>query len=257
MFGMSELFIIIILGVVQGLTEFLPISSSGHLFLLENILGISGSDQLFLTVILHFGTLVAVVIYYYKDILALIKTDHKRLWWLILATLPATIVMLFVKKLLANGFDNRFLPFGFLLTAILLIFASKKQATSKEFTAKTALIMGVGQAVAVFPAISRSGTTICVGLLVGADKKQVANFSFLMSIPVILGSTIVELMDINTFSISLLNLSVGVVCSLLSGLIAIHFMLKLVQKAKLWVFSVYLFALFALTLTNAFFVPLW
>lgn len=259
---MKQIIFIIILGLVQGLTEFLPVSSSGHLTLFAEIFGIK-ENNLFITVALHFGTLLSVVVYYFKDLINLFKKgNRKTIWFLVLATLPAGFVMLFINEFIETMFSSsKFVSFGFLLTAIFLFltdYIGKRIKNPKPFTWKSSLVMGLSQAMAVFPGISRSGSTISGGiLLANGDKKQVADFSFLMSIPIILGSTLFEVVKVDFTSINLLAIFLGVMVSFITGLVAIKFMLKLIKKCNFKWFSLYLLILFILTFTNGFIYPLW
>lgn len=257
---MKEILFAIILGIIQGLTEFLPISSSGHLMLLQEIFGIT-SDNLFLSVILHLGTLLAVVIFYFKDLIGLLKPQNsKGIWHLFVATLPACIVGLFLEDVIAKKFKNMYLCFGFLFTAILLIVADviyKKHKNKKDLTTKSALIMGLGQCIALIPAISRSGTTISCGMIYGTNKEQCANFSFLLSIPIILGSVVLESFKINTISIGFTSVMCGIIASFVAGMFSIKVMLKVLKKNNFKWFAVYLLLLSALNFVNYFIVPIW
>lgn len=251
----------ILLGFVQGLTEFLPISSSGHLALLQDILGINEGRAIF-SVMLHLGTLLAVVIYFFKDILALLKKPYNTLLYLIVATVPAALVMLLIKDHVDALFGETFYCFGFLITAVALLateIISKKDigTPSEEVDAKKALTMGLAQAVAVIPGISRSGSTICAGVLSGARREAVAKFSFLMSVPVILGSSAVSALEITALQIDALPVFFGMAAAFITGFFAIKLMMKVIQKSNYKWFSAYLFALFALTFTNIFIVRIW
>lgn len=259
---MKEIILTIILGIVQGLTEFLPVSSSGHLTLLQEIFGIGG-DALFTTVALHFGTLCAVIVFYFKDLCALLKKEnHKTIGYLIVATIPAGIAMILLNDVVENLFSSsKFLCFGFLLTAILLLvadFVGKKIANPKPVTIKTALIMGIAQSVAIFPGLSRSGTTITSGLtLAKGERKNIADFSFFMSIPIIAGSTLFELLTVDFSNINIVATICGVIASFITGYLAIKFMLKLIGKCNFKWFSLYLLILSIITFVNGFIVPIW
>lgn len=259
---MKEIVLTIILGIVQGLTEFLPVSSSGHLTLLQEIFGIGG-DTLFTSVALHFGTLCAVVVFYFKDLLSLLnKENHKTIWFLFIATIPAGISMIFFKGVIETVFSSsKYLCFGFLLTAILLViadFVGKRIQEPRKMTAKTALIMGLAQSVAIFPGISRSGTTITSGLtLARGERKSIANFSFLMSIPIIFGSTLVEAFTADYSNINIVATLLGVVAAFITGYLTIKFMLKIIGKCNFKWFSLYLFILSIITFINSFIAPIW
>ena len=239
---------IILLGVVQGLTEFLPVSSSGHLVLMEQIFGVK-IDMMFMSIMMHVGTLIAVVIYYRKELLELLKKPFsKEMGYLILATIPAGIFVLSFKDFITGSFNGGLLAWGFLTSAIMLFVAdvvSKKQAVFVPFTYKTALLMGVFEAVAIFPGVSRSGSTLCGGIFSGIDSKKALDFSFLMSIPIILASLFFELLDLgkSVFSINIWFVVIGLFVSFVCGLISIKLTIKFTQKIKLKYFAIYLFLL--------------
>lgn len=257
----------IILGLVQGLTEFLPVSSSGHLVLLQGIFGIEGDVVLF-DVLLHFATLLAVVLYFFKDIINLFKPPYKNMVYLIISVIPAVVVMLLFKDYIDIFFGGTYLCFGFLITATLLFLTEyidkntiqNNKTTSQNnsgITVKRSLIMGIAQSVAVIPAISRSGSTICAGILSGADKKSVAKFSFLMSLPIIAGSALVSMFDIGNATIDILPLLAGMVSAFITALIAIKIMLKIIEKSNYKWFSLYLIILAVITFIDAFVVNIW
>ena len=257
---MKEILLTIILGIIQGLTEFLPVSSSGHLTLFQEIFNMQ-TDVMFTSVMLHFGTLLSVIVFYFKDLIALFKKEnHKTIWYLIIATIPAGIVMLLLHEQIELLFTSQFLCFGFLITAILLLVAEyvgKKIAEPKELTWKTALIMGTAQAFAVAPGISRSGTTITAGVASKGKRSEVANFTFFMSIPIIAGSFLFELLDADFTNINILATILGVFAAFISGYFAIKFMLKLIGNCNFKWFSLYLFLLSIITFINGFVVSIW
>ena len=258
---MKEIILTIILGIIQGLTEFLPVSSSGHLALFQDIFNIK-ENNLFITVALHFGTLCAVVVYYFKDLLGLFKKENRKtVWHLLLATLPAGLFMLLLKNTVDGMFSSTtFLWVGFLITAIVLLitdFVGKKITAPRPITYKTALIMGLSQACAIFPGISRSGSTISGGLtLANGERKQVADFAFMMSIPVIFGSFIFEAVTVDFSNVNILATSLGMISAFITGFLAIKFMLKVIKKCNFKWFSLYLFILAGITFVNAFIYPL-
>ena len=253
-----EIWQAIVLGFTQGLTEFLPVSSSGHLAFIMRGFGVS-EGGLFFSIILHLGTLVAVCVIYFKDILALFKKPFKTLGFLIIASIPAAIVGFLIEdivdeKLLGSEYLGLILAIFFTVTATVLfiteIFAKKRQ-NELPLCWRTVIPMGLAQAVAVLPGISRSGSTICAGTLAGGKSETVAKFSFLMSIPVILGSFVVSLAkglyrgEIQAdFSANGAVygwcIALGFIISAISGLFAIKVMLKVIQKANYKWFSLYL-----------------
>lgn len=255
-----------VLGVVQGLTEFLPVSSSGHLTLLQKLLGFdtAGGAMTFINIMMHLGTLIAVVIVFWKDIVALFRKPFKPLLMLIVATIPAGIIgLLFSDQIDAIFSDEEkglmYLALCFAITALLLLvceLVAKRQKDPKPLNWGSSVAMGLMQAVALFPGISRSGSTIVAGTLAGAKRDEVAKFSFLMSIPVILGSFLVEIAsgvkDVVTDQPSyftaigapeIVGMIFGVVFSMIFGFLAIKWMLKIIRKANYMWFSVYLLCL--------------
>lgn len=250
-----------ILGIIQGLTEFIPVSSSGHLELARDILNINFESDVLFDVLMHFATLCAVAIYFYKDIINLFKPPYKTLLYLIIATIPAVIVMYFAKDYVELIFSGSYLCFAFFITAVLLltteILLKKERAADGVIGAKKSLIMGVAQAVAVIPGISRSGSTICSGLLAGGERKSVAKFSFLMSMPVILGSAVVSLFEFELSSIDVAPLLAGMVAAFFSAILAIKIMLNAIQKINFKWFAFYLFALSAITFFNYHIFKIW
>lgn len=258
-----EIWQAVVLGLVQGLTEFLPVSSSGHLAFVQSLMGVElgGMDLLF-DIILHVGTLVAVCAVFWRDIIDLFKRPFKTLLYLIVATIPAGIVGLFLMDWSEDNISNSqylgiFLAVFFTLTAILLLVTeiyAKRRSKEKELPLcwRTTIPMGLAQAVAaLFPGISRSGSTICAGVLVGGKSDELSKFSFLMSIPVILGSFAVSLVKgaVNgelsaSFTAMGSNagwcIAIGFIVAALSGLFAIKVMLGAIRKANYKWFSLYL-----------------
>ena len=241
-----NIFEAIILGIVQGLCEFLPVSSSGHLLLVRQVMGLSGEYLLF-DVTVHVGTLIAVCIHFYKDVISMFTVQRRKLWYLMLSTVFAVVVG-FLTKIFAPSLveQTKYLGINFIICAIMLAVAqvvARGRKEQKPFTYKTAISMGLMQAVGVFPGISRSGSTITGGILAKADKNEIASFSFLMSIPIILGSFLLESASAISKGATVIGIApiiVGFVASFLSGLLAIKFMMKIIKKANFLPFSVYL-----------------
>ena len=249
-------FYIVILALVQGLTEFLPVSSSGHLVLLNRFFGIE-NDFLLLSVVLHVATLVSVIIVLRKEIWYLIKNPFGSLGRkIIFATAPTVLIVLIFKKFIDSAFSGAYLPICFMITAFAIVlseFLSKrKKVLNKDITVKDALLMGIAQGVAVLPGISRSGATICTGLGLGNDREKVAHFSFLMSVPIILASLILEIYEYvsvgQALTIPLFYVLIGFVVALITGVFAIKFMLNIVKKHSMYGFAFYLIGLSFLTL---------
>jgi undecaprenyl-diphosphatase len=258
---MIEILKALVLGIIQGLTEFIPVSSSGHLALARDILNINYSSDIMFDVLLHFATLLAVAIYFFKDIINLFKPPYKTLLYLIIATIPAAVVMFFVKDYVDLLFGGSYLCFAFLITAILLlvteIFIKKEAPEGSGIDAKKSLIMGAAQCVAIIPGISRSGSTICTGLLAGGDRKSVARFSFLMSMPIILGSAIVSLFEFELSSMDVAPLLAGMAAAFFAAIFAIKIMITAIQKVNFKWFAFYLFALSAVTFIDSFVINIW
>lgn len=243
----------IILGIVQGLTEFLPVSSSGHLLLLRSLFGIndvSGSYIMF-DILLHVGTLIVVLVVFWKEWLTILKNPFKSklLLFLFIASLPAFFAVIGLGDLVDYFESGRFLGLSFLITGILLVIAEKlsKKSNNAEVGIKSSIIMGISQILGLFPGVSRSGSTIFGGLLSKLDKQKAAKFSFMMSAPAILGSLIYELKkahEANIFkTIELVPTLAGMLFAAIFGFLSIKFMLKLIQKVSLNYFALYVVVL--------------
>ncbi len=240
----------IVLGAVQGFAEFLPISSSGHLILLQKWFGIE-ENVVFYTVMLHIGTLIPVVAVLWKELIGLFKKPFNKLGYLILATIPAGAVGLAFSLFLdLDGlfYDNIWLlAITFAFTAFEMLFSewrAKKVEMVNPINLKTSLIMGAGQAVGVFPGISRSGTTITAGNIAKVNRDDNASFTFLMSIPIILAAALMSTVDvIDAGTIGSVNgwaLALGMITAMICGYVAIKFMLAIIKKANYKWFSLYL-----------------
>lgn len=248
-----------ILGLVQGLTEFLPVSSSGHLILVRELMGINEDSYksffLLFDVMAHMGTLLAVSIVLFKPILQLFKKPYKNIFMLAVATIPAVVVGFACKGYIDEYFsDAKFLCFFFLLTAILMLaseFTAKRNKMPKDINYKSAIAMGLMQGIGVFPGVSRSGSTIFGGTIAGADGKKIATFSFLMSIPVICGALLMSIIDVaeagELANIDWFGVFVGASSAFASGYVAVRGMLKLIAKADFKWFSLYLFIISIIT----------
>ncbi len=239
----------VFLGLLQGLTEFLPISSSGHLVLFQRLFGLNSSVSFDL--LLHFGTLISILYVERKNILMLFQKPFGKMLRLIVATLPAVVVILLFRSSIEGLFSSNILPFGFLFTAIVLtlceIVSKSIKGKTPNLTYKSAFVMGVFQSIAVIPAVSRSGMTISAGVILCDDKKLVADFAFLMSVPIILGSMVVTIFEGGLNSLEVMPSIFGVVASIISSFLAIKLMLKLVRKVSFVWFSIYLTILAVIT----------
>jgi undecaprenyl-diphosphatase len=251
------------MGVIQGITEFLPVSSSGHLALFHNITG-DPVDNLLFDIALHVATLIPVCIILRKEIWAILrKPVQKTTGLLIVGTIPAVIAaLLFKDKVEALFGDVRFLMIGFAVTGLLLLYADcvkKRHLTKgiKDMTYIDALVIGAVQAVAIAPSVSRSGSTTAASLFRKVSRKEAAAFVFLLSIPAILGAAALEVKDLLTGAITVtpsdgLNMAFGFVAAALAGYLSIALVFKLIQKARLRYFSFYLFALAAFICVDTF-----
>ena len=245
-----------ILGIVQGLTEFLPVSSSGHLVLVQKVLNLSG-DYLTFDVMLHFATLLAVVVVLWEDILGILKHPFQKLTIsLIIASVPAVILALLFEDTLKAAFSGKFLAVSFLITGLVLVLAewlAARQTQKKtEVGLWDALIIGLCQAVALLPGVSRSGMTLSGGLARNIDRVQAAKFSFLMSVIIILGSSGYEGLKAigEPIGIGVAPLVVGMIAAAVSGYFAVRGLLKLISNKKLYGFAVYVFVLAVLVFVD-------
>lgn len=248
---MKEIIDAILIGIVQGLTEFLPVSSSGHIEIAEAILGVNQQESMTMTIVLHFATALSTVAVYYKDILNILKglfrfknnEETQFAAKIVLSMIPAALVGVFLEDWLETLFDGQLLLVGcmLLITAVLLFFADKAKNTLKSVSYKDAWIIGIAQAIAILPGISRSGATISTSVLLGDDRSKAARFSFLMVIPLIFGAIAKKFLDAGgmlEFSNGTALLA-GFVAAFISGFLACKWMIALVKKAKLSYFSIY------------------
>ncbi len=254
----------IIIGIVQGLTEFLPVSSSAHLVFIQNLLGVESS--LAFDTFLHLGTLIAVLWFFRYDIYKMLKSwwlsigdilqgrfkegfyddPYKRLaWYVILATVPVGIVgVLFEDSVDALFAGALYVPAFFLFVTGTILYLSQRMPSGdvnyNNITKKEALFMGLGQACAILPGLSRSGTTIAAGLTIGLDKEFAAKFSFILSIPAIFGAFILQLKDIGSaLDVNFLPVFLGFLAAIVAGYLAIKWMLDLIQNKSLDIFAYY------------------
>lgn len=269
-----SLFDAIIMGIIQGLTEFLPVSSSGHLALFGQLLGTQTEGSVLFEILLHLGTLVAIFIVFYKDIwelivsgiqiivnffrfisnkasgkesVKIIETDYQKFVMLIIvATIPTVILALLMEKVIMAAFVSLIYPaVGLLITATLLLITAKLPSGSKEEKETSylnAVVVGFFQGFAAFPGISRSGSTIVAGLLVGMKKDFVVRFSFIMSIPAILGAAVLQFKDFETaepIGTVIINYGAGVLASAIVGFICIKVLLDIVRRGKIHYFAYY------------------
>ncbi|PKL67054.1 MAG: undecaprenyl-diphosphatase UppP [Methanobacteriales archaeon HGW-Methanobacteriales-1] len=257
----------IIIGIVQGLTEFLPVSSSAHLVFIPEIMGVQSG--LAFDTLLHIGTLVAVFAYFWNDIIHMIKSffssladiprgqfkknfqedQYKRLTWLvIIGTIPAGLAGILFKSTFESLFSSILAVGIFLIITGFLLWGSERVSQRirpedrkplKKLTIKNSLIVGIAQAFAIAPGISRSGATISTGLFLGFERELAARYSFLLSIPAILGAALVQAKDITGLDMSTAALVAGFLAAAISGYLAIKFMLKLIKERSLLIFAYY------------------
>lgn len=243
----------IILGIIQGLTEFLPVSSSGHLELGKAILGESKmpAEGLMFTIVVHFATALSTILVYRKDIVEILSGLFKFKWneetqfvvKILISMIPAAVVGLAFEEELETLFGGSvvFVGFMLILTAVLLYLADKAKNTNQPVTFLNSFLIGIAQAIAILPGISRSGATISASVILGVDKSKAARFSFLMVVPLILGKIAKDILDgglsLETEGIG--YLSAGFFAAFISGVIACTWMVQLVRRSKLSYFAIY------------------
>lgn len=246
---MNEVLQALVLGVVQGLTELLPISSSAHLNLIPWIFNWNIPESF--DVALHFGTLLAIVIYFFKDWLKLIKGGYeqvvkkkktfegKMFWYLVAATIPGGIIGFLLDYFVGDALNMPLLIAGALIVMGIILYIADKKALNKtdyeHMTFKQTFIIGISQALAFIPGVSRSGVTMTTGRIMGVDRESTAKYSFLLSTPIVLGATLYKFKDF-VFGMPFI---VGVLSSFLVGLVVIRFLLKYLQKGSFKVFAIY------------------
>lgn len=250
----------IILGLIQGLTEFLPISSSGHLVLFQRIFAIDEPTLVFDTMV-HVGTLAAVVTVLWKDIFSLLKKPFQRLTWLLIAgTIPTGIIGIMFKDSFAAMYQSgSTLGYEFIATGLIILFAERLNSGRKhieETSFLDAAFIGIMQGAAIMPAISRSGLTISGALMRNLDREFAAKFSFLLSIPAILGAAVFQMKDIaEAGGAGIINapIAAGTVAAAAAGYFSVRFMIVLIKKGSMKYFSYYVFAIGALVLIDQYF----
>ena len=262
------LFEAIVLGVLQGLTEFLPVSSSGHLVLMQHFLGIKES-QVFFDVMLHFGTLGAVIIVYYQLIGSLVQTGFSTLcqadfyrnprltisntphlwliWLLLLGSIPTGLIAVLFKDSLEAIFGKPMVVAAMLIVTGLILqlsrFGQKQVEAETPVRAWHTPLIGIAQGLAITPGISRSGSTISIALLLGLSPQVAAQYSFLLSIPAILGAVILKLKDVGEITIAPTVIIAGTLTSFIVGYIALRALLAILNRGRFSIFSYYCFAL--------------
>lgn len=247
----------LILGLIQGLTEYLPVSSSGHLTIGQEVLGVSGSDNLIFDVVVHVATVLSTLVILWKEIVWIFKGLFKFRWNdetrytvnILVSMIPVGIVGVFFKDYVEEIFGSGLFIVAYFLmvTALLLTFSYYAKPRQKEkISLRDAFIIGIAQAAAVMPGLSRSGSTIATGLILGNKKEKLAQFSFLMVIPPILGEALLDVMkavkhgaEAVTGGMSISALAVGFIAAFISGCFACKWMISIVKKGKLIYFAIY------------------
>ncbi|HQL01510.1 MAG TPA: undecaprenyl-diphosphate phosphatase [Smithellaceae bacterium] len=255
----------VILGLVQGLGEFLPISSSAHLVLVPWLMNWPYSGLTF-DIALHFGTLIAVVIYFWKDWLKLLhkgftkpkEREGKLFWYLVLATIPGALIGFMLEDAAETVFRRPVLIACMLMVLGVILYAAdrwgKKQIDVENISLRTGFLIGLSQALAIIPGVSRSGVTMTMALALGMTREGAARFSFLLSAPIILGAALVKVPELAANpSIMDAGFLIGMAVACLSGLAAIGFLLRYVQTRTFLPFVLYRFALGALVLGVSFY----
>ncbi len=257
----------VFLGIIQGLTEFLPVSSSGHLEIGKAILGDNSipEESLMITVVLHFATALSTIVVFRKDVAEIFRGLFSFKWndetqfslKIVFSMIPAVIVgLMFEEELEALfGGDLTFVGFMLLITSLLLWLADKAKHTGKPVSYKDSIVIGVAQAIAILPGISRSGATISTSVLLGNDKGKAARFSFLMVVPLIFGKIAKDLLsgDIANSSMEPMPLVAGFIAAFIAGFAACTWMIALVKKSKLSWFAIYCFIVGTVAIAFEFF----
>lgn len=258
-----DIFQALVLGIVQGLTELLPVSSSAHLFLIPWICNwpeIGDFD-----VALHFGTLLAIGIFFFKDWIALIKGGYKQVvkkekstegrmfWYIVIATIPGGIIGFLLDHFAGNLLTNEFIiATALIIMGIILYFVDKNAKSDveyKDMTFKQTFLIGLSQALAFIPGVSRSGVTMTTGRMLGVKREAAAKYSFMLSAPIVLAATLYKIKD---FAFGELSFYIGVLASFIVGIIVIKFLLEYLQKGSFKVFALYRIVIGVIVLVIAF-----
>ncbi len=241
-----NIFEAIIIGLVQGLTEFLPISSSGHLVVIQKILKINSPGNL-IEVSAHLGTLLSIILIYKKEIWGIITSlksseSKKYIFMIVLATLPSVVFVLTSKSFIIRLFESvSSVAIALIFTGCILYMSGIKYYSNKKLSLAKGFLIGISQAFAIIPGISRSGMTISIALLLGVSSKEAAKFSFMLAVPAIFGATILTFLDaqFDQLKIMITPLVVTALVSFVSGLLALKFLIKILNAGKFYYFSFY------------------
>ncbi len=250
----------LILGIIQGLTEFLPISSSGHLVIGESLLGLKTPGVSF-EIWLHLGTLAAVVIYFFRRLISLLQSlwqgkagadERAVVWALIIGTLPAVVVGLALKSAIETAFNSaHFTAAMLMVTGVMLISTRWTQNHNRRINVERGLWIGMAQAVAILPGISRSGSTMSAAMAMGVRPSVAAEFSFLLSLPAIAGAFVLDMASSGNGFLPAANAEfylIGTAVACLFGLLSIHYLLKIVRRGNFYLFGIYCLAVGAVAL---------
>jgi len=236
----------LLLGIIQGLTEFLPVSSSGHLVILKHWMYLQ-SEGVVMEVILHFATLLAIIIFFRRKILE--YATKEKISLIVVGTIPIALIGVLFKNEIQSLFSNYLLVTVTLSLTGLILFLSRNSKENKEnIDLKMAFIIGVAQAIALTPGISRSGITVATALLLGIKRKKAFEFSFILAIPALLGALIINIPDICETTIDIPNLLTGGTSAFLSGLFSLWLFYKIIRNKDLYLFSYYLWFVAAVSL---------
>ncbi|MBN1677350.1 MAG: undecaprenyl-diphosphate phosphatase [Candidatus Thermoplasmatota archaeon] len=245
----------LVLGVIQGLTEWLPVSSSGHLVIAQEMLGLPAGENLVFDLVVHLGTIVAVCLFFRKELGRIILSMfmgkarrgdaenalRKLGFLLLLGTVPAAVVGVLLTEQVEDVFDLRLVGAALMANAALLLISERYGAggSRKNASAIDALVIGMFQALAILPGISRSGSTIGGGMLRGLERETAAVFAFLLSVPTLLGAFAYGMLTLDRFELALGESAIGCAAAFITGLASISYLLKAVRQKRLWVFAAY------------------
>ncbi|MBC8320607.1 MAG: undecaprenyl-diphosphate phosphatase [Bacteroidetes bacterium] len=256
----------LILGIIQGLTEFLPVSSSGHLEIGKYLMDINAEKSLLFTVVVHGATVMSTIVVFWKDLIVIFKGFFQFKWneetkfvvKIFLSMIPVLVVGIFFKDSVESFFDGNMVFVGsmLLVTAGLLSFTSFSKSNKRNVNYVDAIVIGIAQALAVLPGISRSGATISAGILLGNKKESVTRFSFLMVLIPIIGANFVDILGsdmTNNESVGIIPLIVGFLAAFIAGWAACTWMISIVKRGKLIYFAIYCFILGGLAISAGLF----
>ncbi|MGV8172514.1 MAG: undecaprenyl-diphosphate phosphatase, partial [Candidatus Woesearchaeota archaeon] len=252
-----DIFQAIILGIVQGITEWLPISSKSHLIIMQRLFGIT--QPAIFDLILHLGSLLVIFVVFWKDIKELVigvlngkRESLMMALFIVIATIPIVIVGFLFEDVVTSSRDSLYvLGFGFLFTALMIFLSQYPRVKSKGLNFWNSLIIGIGEMIALFPGVSRSGTTISTGMILGIKKDVVAKFSFIMFIPAIVGATILEFKDVGQIE-NFGALAIGTIVTVIVGYLSLKLLLNIIKNDKFKWFSIYCLLLGVIVLLFAY-----